>query len=385
MAYREVTMIEITEVLRQWLAGAGRQADRPALGSTRRPCVATCAPATRCGLAPGMAPTALTEERLTRDPHGAAREPRASARRELAALRRAARLHRRAAARGRAAVQDPPPARAPGRRDRRRRRCTASRPRSSASARRAATIPVADGEPGEELYARHGLDDAARAGCARDGAAASARGSSRPGVSRYRFVYPCFGETTASAIEACEAAWAFLRRRLPRPDPGQHQGDRHDGRSARAPDRARPSSSMRRRAASSSTRRACAVRRTRRASSAACPTSATTASAASGSPRSSRPACARVVWCHEEAGHASPRAHAAPAARALRGRRARGAAARADAAPTTCRCGRRPRSPATSTPRSPRRSTRCRPATSAARFVPAPIAHGALLRRRRRS
>jgi len=30
-----------------------------------------------------------------------------------------------------------------------------------------------------------------------------------PNVSRYRFVYPCFGETTASAIEACEAAWAF--------------------------------------------------------------------------------------------------------------------------------------------------------------------------------
>jgi DNA-binding CsgD family transcriptional regulator len=25
MAYREVTMIEITEVLRQWLAGAGRK------------------------------------------------------------------------------------------------------------------------------------------------------------------------------------------------------------------------------------------------------------------------------------------------------------------------------------------------------------------------
>src|SRR5262249_32108680 len=30
-----------------------------------------------------------------------------------------------------------------------------------------------------------------------------------PSVSRYRFVYPCSEETTASAIEACEAAWAF--------------------------------------------------------------------------------------------------------------------------------------------------------------------------------
>jgi hypothetical protein len=27
--------------------------------------------------------------------------------------------------------------------------------------------------------------------------------------SRHRFVYPCFEETTKSAIEACEAAWAF--------------------------------------------------------------------------------------------------------------------------------------------------------------------------------
>ena len=28
-------------------------------------------------------------------------------------------------------------------------------------------------------------------------------------MSRYRFVYPCFEETTATAIEACDAAWAF--------------------------------------------------------------------------------------------------------------------------------------------------------------------------------
>ncbi|MGH7553076.1 MAG: Mu transposase domain-containing protein, partial [Longimicrobiales bacterium] len=30
-----------------------------------------------------------------------------------------------------------------------------------------------------------------------------------PSVSRYRFVWPCFRETTESAIEACEEAWAF--------------------------------------------------------------------------------------------------------------------------------------------------------------------------------
>ena len=31
-----------------------------------------------------------------------------------------------------------------------------------------------------------------------------------PVVSRYRFVYPCFAETTETAIEACEAAWEFF-------------------------------------------------------------------------------------------------------------------------------------------------------------------------------
>jgi hypothetical protein len=30
-----------------------------------------------------------------------------------------------------------------------------------------------------------------------------------PNVSRYRFVYPCFEESTKTAIEACEAAWEF--------------------------------------------------------------------------------------------------------------------------------------------------------------------------------
>lgn len=30
-----------------------------------------------------------------------------------------------------------------------------------------------------------------------------------PHVSRYRFVYPCWKESTGSAIEACEVAWEF--------------------------------------------------------------------------------------------------------------------------------------------------------------------------------
>ena len=73
--------------------------------------------------------------------------------------------------------------------------------------RTAPTLPVADGEAGAELQVDTGwvvtLTDAA--------------GKQRrirawiftPGVSRYRFVWPIERETTESAIEACEAAWAF--------------------------------------------------------------------------------------------------------------------------------------------------------------------------------
>jgi len=74
--------------------------------------------------------------------------------------------------------------------------------------RTAATVPVADGEPGHEVQ----LDTGWMTLLGPD-----ARGKQHrmrawiftPGVSRLRFVYPCFPETTATAIEACEAAWAF--------------------------------------------------------------------------------------------------------------------------------------------------------------------------------
>ena len=73
---------------------------------------------------------------------------------------------------------------------------------------RAPTIPVADGEPGEELHIDTGWMTMLEA---------DEHGRRRrfrawiftPHVSRYRFVYPCFAESTATAIEACEAAWEF--------------------------------------------------------------------------------------------------------------------------------------------------------------------------------
>jgi len=74
--------------------------------------------------------------------------------------------------------------------------------------RTAATVPVADGEPGQEIQLDTGRMVLLRP---------DAHGRRRrirawiftPVVSRLRFVRPCFPETTAEAIEACEAAWAF--------------------------------------------------------------------------------------------------------------------------------------------------------------------------------
>jgi transposase len=70
------------------------------------------------------------------------------------------------------------------------------------------TVRVEDGEPGHELQVDTGWVVTL---------APNAQGKRRrlrafiftPNVSRYRFVYPVERETTQSAIEACEAAWEF--------------------------------------------------------------------------------------------------------------------------------------------------------------------------------
>ncbi len=65
MAYREVTMIEITEVLRQWLGGAGRRQIARRLGLDPKTVRRYLRTAERCGLHTGSDPTALTEAQVT--------------------------------------------------------------------------------------------------------------------------------------------------------------------------------------------------------------------------------------------------------------------------------------------------------------------------------
>jgi hypothetical protein len=75
--------------------------------------------------------------------------------------------------------------------------------------RTAATIPIVDGEPGQECQ----LDTGWVVRLAADEAGTRRRVKAwifTAVVSRHRFVWPIERETTASAIEACEAAWEFF-------------------------------------------------------------------------------------------------------------------------------------------------------------------------------
>jgi len=72
------------------------------------------------------------------------------------------------------------------------------------------TIPVLDGEPGQEIQV-----DTGWVGWLSVAEPRRSRRRFRAWIftavySRHRFVYPTFEETTARAIEACEAAWAFF-------------------------------------------------------------------------------------------------------------------------------------------------------------------------------
>jgi transposase len=72
------------------------------------------------------------------------------------------------------------------------------------------TIPVLDGEPGHEVQV-----DAGWVGSVSVAERTRTRRRFRAWIftavySRHRFVYPTFEETTVRAIEACEAAWRFF-------------------------------------------------------------------------------------------------------------------------------------------------------------------------------
>jgi len=209
MAYREVRMLEVKEVLRLWVGGVPKKRIAVQLGldvkTVRRYLEAAGAAGLRRGLGPEALDDAMLATVVSTVQPGAGR-PHGDGWAECATHRAFIEAHLQAGRRlskirtllGRQGVAV-----------------------SYATLRRFAiaelgfgrattTIPVADCDPGEEVQ----LDTGWMTHLAPD--ATGRRRRFRAWIftavlSRHRFVYPVLQETTATAIEACEAAWAFFQ------------------------------------------------------------------------------------------------------------------------------------------------------------------------------
>lgn len=207
MAYREVGMLEVKEVLRLWLGGVAKKGIARQLGLDPKTVRRYVEVAEGSGLGPGLGPPGLTEEHLSTvilalrpdagrpkgDAWTLAGDHREMIRRFLDQRVRLSKIRRLLLRQG---VSIPYP--------------TLHRFAVAELdfGRTAATVPVADGEPGHEVQVDTGWmillqpDERGRRRRMRAWIFTAGR-------SRHRFVYPCFPETTASAIEACEAAWTY--------------------------------------------------------------------------------------------------------------------------------------------------------------------------------
>ena len=208
MAYREVGMLEIKEVLRLWLAGRGKKPIARQLGLDPKTVRRYTRAAEACGLQRETGPAGLTDERVAavvaaldaapERERGVSWSQCLDERSRIEGwLRDGLRLTKVRKLLVRNGIEIPYP--------------TLHRfaVAELGFGQRATTIAVLDGEPGDELQLDTGWvgwlrpDLTGRRRRFRAWIFTAVR-------SRHRFVYPCFQETTASAIEACEAAWAYF-------------------------------------------------------------------------------------------------------------------------------------------------------------------------------
>lgn len=207
MAFREVGVLEVKEVLRLWLSGREKKVIARRVGVDVKTVRRYVAVAEECGLRRDEGPEALSEElfgevmaalasRPAR-PRGASWQSCVQHREKIAKLLRGKlRLTKVRKLLRRQGIDIPYP--------------TLYRfaQQELGFGRRAPTIAVADGDPGVELQ----VDTGWMTSLEPDASGRRRRFRAfvfTPGVSRYRFSYPAFRETTADAIEACEAAWEF--------------------------------------------------------------------------------------------------------------------------------------------------------------------------------
>jgi len=208
MAYREVTMVEVKEVLRLWLDAMGKRRIAARLGLDPKTVRSYIEAARGLGLERTAGNAALTDElvgQVLTARRGRAHRPHGDTWSRCAEQREFIERHLRARVRlskirkllRRQGVPIP----------------YATLRRWAVATlgfgRTAPTLPVVDGQPGDECQ----LDTGWVLTLEPD-----TRGKRRrlrawiftAVVSRHRFVYPIEHETTASAIEACEAAWEFF-------------------------------------------------------------------------------------------------------------------------------------------------------------------------------
>lgn len=207
MPYREVTMVETKEVLRLWLAGCGKKTIAARLGLDPKTVRRYIQVGREQGLDLARGPDALTDEVLAAvltalhevpgrprgeswdlcRQHRAFIEPLVKHRVRLTKIRKL--LQRKGVAITYASLY----------------RFAVAELNFGRST---ATVPVADCGPGEEVQVDTGWvgwltpDLFGKRRRFRAWIFTSV-------LSRHRFAYPCFKETTATAIAACEAAWEF--------------------------------------------------------------------------------------------------------------------------------------------------------------------------------
>ena len=204
MAFREVTVLQVKEVLRLWLAGAPKKRIAAQLGFDVKTVRRYVAAATARGLAPGAALDDTIVAEVVAATQSMAGRPQGdgwsacTAQREFIArhLAQRVRLSKIAKLLRRSGID-----------------VTYQTLRRFAIAElgfggSAPTIPVADCGPGEEVQVDTGWMTCLEPDLF------GRRRRFRTWIftavlSRHRFVWPVFQETTASAIEACEAAWDF--------------------------------------------------------------------------------------------------------------------------------------------------------------------------------
>jgi len=218
MAYREVDVLEVKEVLRRWLAGAPKKAIARELGLSAGTVRRYVAWATETGLVPEDAPpatdcgplleglvTAVAGRRSSEAgrPRGESWAACLAQKTEIERLLKTEHVGRslkltkiRKLLKRRLGLDVP--------------YSTLHRFASAelGFGKASPTVPVADGEPGKELQVDSGWVGEYEP----DGDGKRRRFRAlifSPSVSRYRFVYPLVRETTEEVIAACEAAWSF--------------------------------------------------------------------------------------------------------------------------------------------------------------------------------